>query len=171
MSNDESDMDYLYAAMMVAIGLMEPTDMSTEVVDGVTTIYGAFEPHKSLTEREAMQMMYMVIELSKNQTYTTYTVMDESEFMPQLTEWGVFSGASLNTYNAGEKMSKGMTMVRIARFIMYEFDLEDKDYGIASGYYGDDGEMSRGGVSSFEYEDDLPVANQPGGGDLLRKGF
>jgi len=169
MSNDESDMDYLYAAMMVAIGLMEPKDMSSEVNGGVTTIYGAFEPNKSLTEREAMQLMFMAIELSKTQTHTTYRVMDESEFIPQLTEWGVFGGASLNAYNAGEKMSKGLTMVRIARFLMYEFDLEDKDYGVISGYFGGDGEMTRGGISSFEYDDDLPSSGKAGGDDLLRK--
>ena len=51
---------------------------------------------------------------------------------------------------------------------MYEFDLEDKDYGVASGYFDDD-EMGRGGVSSFEYEDDLPTPGQLGGGDLIRK--
>jgi len=169
MSNDEKDMDYLYAYMMVAMGLMEPKDMTSDVKDGVTWVYGAFEPHKSLTEREAMQIMYLVIEYAKSQTYSTYKIMDESEYIPQLTEWGVFDGGSFNAYNKGEKMSKGLTMVRIARYIMYAFDLEDKDYGVASGYFDDDDEMARGGVSTFEYEDDLPTPGQSGGGDLIRK--
>jgi len=79
----------------------------------------------------------------------------------------VFGGESFNAYNAGEKMSKGLAMVRIARFLRYELDMEDKDYGVASGYY-DDGEMARGGVSSFTYDDDLQPASISEGEDLIR---
>jgi len=162
-------MDYLYAYMMVAMGLMEPKNVQYGDDSGITVVYGDFDPHRSLTEREAMQIMYMVIELAKSQTYTTYRVMDESEFIPQLTEWGVFDGTSLNAYNKGEKMSKGLTMVRIARFLMYEFDLEDKDYGVASGYFSDDDEIARGGASMFTFDDDLTPVSRSESENLLRK--
>ena len=123
MNNDLNDMNFFYAFFMVGIGLMDAPD-------------GVFDPHGSITEREAMQIMYKTIELSKNQTVTNYSILDESEFIPALTEMGLFNDTDgHNLYQAGEKISKKLTMVRIARFIKYEFEMEDKDYGIDAGFF------------------------------------
>jgi len=138
MSNDMNDMDYVYATMVVALGIMEPKNATYDVYEELdfTMAYGEFDPHGALTQREAMQIMYNTIELSRTQTYTEYTTMDESEFIPQLKEFGMIDDAgSFNAYAADEKFSKGLTMVRLARFVKYEFEMEDKDYGLDAGFF------------------------------------
>jgi len=78
----------------------------------------------------------MAIKLAKTQTYTEYEVLDESEFLPQLEEWGMIGEpGSLTAYNPDGRMSRGQTMVRISRFIMYTHEMEDKDYGIDAGFF------------------------------------
>jgi len=139
MEFDVTDMDFSFAMLMVALGLMEPKNATYDYIEemDITVVGGDFDPNGTLTEREAMQIMYMTNYLAKSQTYTEYRVMEESEFIPQLTEWGMFGSGpdSFPAYNADERMSKGMTMVRIARFVKYEFEMEDKDYGIDAGYF------------------------------------
>ena len=117
MSNDLNDMDYVYAMYMVGMGLMDAPD-------------GKFNPHGSLTEREAMQIFYKEIEQSRSLTNTTYSVLDESEFIPELTEWGLFDEpGGPAEYQPREKLSKKMLMSRIARFLKYEFEMDDLFYG------------------------------------------
>ena len=117
MSNDLNDMDYNYAMYMVGVGVMDAPD-------------DAFNPHGSLTEREAMQIFYKTLEMFRTETTMTYEVMDESEFIPELTEWGLFDESDgPNEYQAGEKITKKVLMSRIARFIRNEFGLDDKFYG------------------------------------------
>jgi len=64
----------------------------------------------------------MAIELGRTQTYTTFEVLDESEFLPQIKEWGMLDESGFNSYNESERMSKGLTMVRIGRFIIYLYE-------------------------------------------------
>ena len=136
---DPTDLDYTYAMLMVSIGLMEPKNATYEYIEelDIIVVEGEFDPHGTLTEREAMQIMYLTNYFAKSQTYSEYKVMDESEFIPQVTEWGMFGDEpdSFYAYNANERMSKGMTMIRIARFAKYEFEMEDKDYGIDAGFF------------------------------------
>ena len=117
--------------LMVSMGLMEPKNATYEYFDeyDVTMVTGEFDPYGAITEREAMQIMYKTIELSRTQTVTPHEVMDESEFLPKLKEWGMLDEpGSQNAYQADGKLSKGLTMVRIAKFCKYEFEMEDKDY-------------------------------------------
>ena len=123
MSNEMNDMDYYYASSMVGMGLMEARD-------------GKFNPYGSITEREAMQVIYKTLELSKTQTLTEYEVMDESEFIPSLIEWGVLDvSGERDVYQPNVKLTNKLTMVRIARLVRYEEDLEEKDYGVAAGFF------------------------------------
>jgi len=119
LSNDIIDPDCAYAMRMIQLGLMELKNATYEDYGDFIMAYGDFDPHGLVTEREAMQIMYMAIELGRTQTYTTYEVLDESEFLPYIKEWGLLDETGLNSYNPGERMSKGLTMVRIARFIIY----------------------------------------------------
>jgi len=138
MADDVIDMDFMRASVTVSIGLMDLKNATYEYIEemDLTVITGEFDPHGTLTEREAMQIMYMNIELTKTQTYTTFEVLDESEFIPHLEEWGVLDeSGSFNSYNADERMSKGMSMVRIARYLRYIHELDDKDYGSDTGYF------------------------------------
>jgi len=113
----------MYAAFMVLKGLMEIKDATYEEHEGVTTVYGAFDPHGTLTEREAMQIMYMAIESGRTQIYTEYEVIDESVFLPHLEQWGMLDEpGSFNSYNPNERMSNGLTMVRCARFVIYVYE-------------------------------------------------
>jgi hypothetical protein len=147
MSNAPNDMDYYYALFMVSLGLMEARNAETITIPefpDYTLVFGEFDPHGSLTEREAMQIMYKTIELSRNQTVTTYEDMDEALFIPDLAEWGLLDEpGGPNAYTAGERLSKRLALVRIARFIKYEEDMTDKDYGVGAGffdnYYVEDG--------------------------------
>ena len=139
MSNDMNDMDYLIAWSMVSMGLMDVRDAEIEDYLGLgmlTYITGKFAPSEPITERDAMQCMYMTIELSRNQIVTVYEVMDESEFMPTLEEWGFFDEPdSPNTYRPEENLTKRLALVRIARFVKYEFEMDDKDYGVGAGFF------------------------------------
>jgi len=120
MSNNLIDPDMTYATHMINLGLMELKNVTYETHGDYTKVTGEFDPHGTLTEREAMQMMYMAIELGKAQTYTTFEVLDESEFLPHIEQWGMLDEpGGFNSYNADERMSKGLTMVRIARFLIY----------------------------------------------------
>jgi len=120
---------------MILSGLMELKNATYETKDGKTVLTGAFDPHGTLTEREAMQVMCMCIKLSLTQTYMTYEVLDESEFLPQLYQFGMLDEpGSFNAYNPDERMSKGMTMIRCARFVKYAFGIIDEDYGASWGY-------------------------------------
>jgi len=119
MSNNLIDPDMTLATRMITLGLMELKNATYEDYGDYTKVTGEFDPHGTLTEREAMQMMYMAIELGKAQTYTTYKVLDESEFLPQIEQWGMLDESGFNSYNSNERMSKGLSMVRIARFLIY----------------------------------------------------
>jgi len=137
MSNDMNDMDFGNAFVMVNLGLMEVKNAETlwEYED-IAFVTGEFDPHGTMTEREAMQILRKTLELSETQTITTYEMIDESLFIPELTEWGLFDEeGGPNAYNADEKLSKRLTLVRIARLIKYLHELEDKDYGIAAGFF------------------------------------
>jgi hypothetical protein len=137
MSGDQNDMDYLMAYLIVSMGLMEIKNASAEVYEEFPDyifVTGEFDPYGSVTEREAMQAIYKTIEISRNQTITVPEPMDESEFIPTLTEWGLFDEAE-NAYQADKKMTNRLTMVRVAKFIKYEFELGDKDYGIDAGFF------------------------------------
>ena len=124
MEFDMTDMNYAYAYYMVGYGLM---DADSE---------GRFNPHASLTEREALQIFYRTIAFAESQTPVPYEVMDESMFIPQLTQWGLFDEqGGPNAYQPGEKLSKRLLMVRIAKFIKFYEDMEDKDYGIDAGFF------------------------------------
>jgi hypothetical protein len=91
-----------------------------------------------------MQGLYKAIELSKSQTVDTYEVMDESLFIPALTEWGLFDeDGSPNMYQADEKYTNKLAMVRVARFFRYEFDLDEGNYGALM-------ESSADGANYFE---------------------
>jgi len=123
MSNDITDPDMTYALQMMWLGLMELKNPTYEYYGDFTVAYGDFDPHGLLTEREAMQIMYMAIELSRTQTYVeTYEVLDESVFLPTVKEWGMFDDTGFNAYNPDGRMSKGLSMVRIARFIIYLYE-------------------------------------------------
>ena len=137
MSNDFNDMDYLFAQMMVAMGLMDVRDAEIDEYPGlITLVYGKFDPSGSMSMREAMQCMYLTIELSRNQTVAKYEIMDESEFIPTLNEWGFFDEpGSPNVYRADEIFTKRLALVRIARFVKYEFEMDDKDYGVEAGFF------------------------------------
>jgi len=119
LSNDIIDPDMTYASRMITLGLMELKNATYEDYDGFTMAYGDFDPHGTLTQREAMQIMYMTIELGRTQRYTTYEVLDESVFLPHVEEWGMLDESGFNAYNQNERMSKGLSMVRIARFLIY----------------------------------------------------
>jgi len=119
MSNDIIDPDNTYAMQMMWLGLMELKNARYDDYGDFTMAYGEFDPHGTLTQREAMQIMYMAIELGRTQRYTTYEVLDESVFLPHLEEWGMFDESGFNSYNPNERMSKGLSMVRIARFLIY----------------------------------------------------
>jgi len=119
MSNNLIDPDMTIATRMITLGLMELENATYEKYGDYTKVTGEFDPHGTLTEREAMQMMYMAIELGKAQTYTTFEVLDESEFLPHIEQWGMLDESGFNSYNPNERMSKGLSMVRIARFLIY----------------------------------------------------
>ena len=134
MSNDYTDMDFAYAYIMVAMGLMGVENMETEEVMGITILRGDFNPGASITEREAMQIFFKTIEIAKEQTVATYEVMDEQEFLPTLEEWGLFDEpGGPNAYQAGDKLTKKKTMSRMARFSKFWYDLDDKFYGWGEG--------------------------------------
>jgi len=139
-SNDFSNIDYHHAWTMIALGLMELKNAVYEY-DGEldrTFAQGDFDPNGTLTQREAMQIMFMAIELARTQKYTEYSILDESEFLPQLMEWGVIDkSGSFNSYNENELMSKGMTLLRIGRFLDYRLNIADKDYWGESGTIND----------------------------------
>ena len=122
MSNDENNMDYIASAVMVGLGLMDAPD-------------GKFNPNGSLTEREAMQIMYMTIEVARNRSIATYGEMAESSFIPELMEWGILGTDGPNAYRGDEKLSIKLALARIGSFIRYEYDLEEGDYGVATGYF------------------------------------
>lgn len=124
MNLDTMDMNYAYAMYMVSYGLMDVDEND------------AFNPHNSLTEREAMNIFYRTIEFAQSQNAVPYEVLDDEELMPKFTQWGLFGEeGSPNTYLPDERMSKRMVLVRIARFIKFFEDLEDKDYGVAAGFF------------------------------------
>jgi len=138
MNGDPYDIEFMRLYVTVSIGLMGLKNATYEYIEelDLTVVTGEFDPYGTLTEREAMQIMFMTIELTRTQTYTTFEVLDESVFIPHMEEWGVLDEAgSFNSYNADERMSKGMSMVRIARYLRYVHELGDKDYGIDAGYF------------------------------------
>jgi hypothetical protein len=123
MSNDDKDIDYLFAFCMVALGIMDAPN-------------GEFDPYGTLTEREAMQILYRTVELSKSIEVGTYEVLDESVFIPALTDMGLFDEpGSENGYTADMKFTRKLAMVRIARLLQVEMDLESGDYGSDRGYF------------------------------------
>jgi len=80
----------------------------------------------------------LAIEQARTRTFSEYSTLDESEFIPLLKEWGVMDEpGSFNSYNANERMSKGMTLLRIGRFLNYRINIADKDYWGESGAIND----------------------------------
>jgi len=137
MSNDPTDMDTGYAMSMIVMGLMRPKDGTITYIEELDINYMEceFDPYGTITEREAMETMFMTIELSRTQT-VDFVIYEESEFIPKLEEYGMFDeSGSFNSYNPDERMSKGLTMVRIAKFCRYLHELDDKDYGIDAGFF------------------------------------
>jgi len=137
MSNEPTDMDYGIAASMIMMGLMRPKDGTIEYIEELDYYFMEceFDPHGTITEREAMDTMFMTIELSRTQT-VNLEVYEESEFIPQLEEYGMLDEpGSFNSYNPDERLSKGLTLVRIARFQKYKYELDDKDYGTGAGFF------------------------------------
>ena len=85
-----------------------------------------------------MQILHKAVELGKSLSVTTYSVLDESLFIPDLTAWGVLGGqGDPNAYQADRRLTNRLTMVRIGRFLKYELNIEDKDYGTGAGYFDD----------------------------------
>jgi len=137
MSNDYTDMDHMYATAMIAMALMKPKDGTLDYIEELDILYMEceFDPYGILTEREAMEIMFMTTELSRTQTIDL-EIYDESVFIEQLIKYGMLDEqGSFNSYNADNKMSRGMTLLRIARYLRYMHELEDKDYGIDAGYF------------------------------------
>ena len=139
MSGEYNDMDYVYAMVAVALGLMDVNNAEVEYFEemDLTVITCEFDPYGTLTEHEAMQAMYMNYELAKANAYTTYEILDESAFLPWLMEVGMLDEpGSFNAFKSGEKMSRGMAMVRVAKLYKYAYDLsDDKDYGSDAGFF------------------------------------
>jgi hypothetical protein len=106
-----SNKDFMAAYFMVAMGIMEAPG-------------GKFEPGKSMTERESMQIIYKTIEAARNKSASSPEDIDESVFIPGFTERGMFDEAGgPNVYQANEKLSRKLALVRIGRLLNDEFDL------------------------------------------------
>ena len=95
--------DDLYPLMMVALGVMEAPD-------------GLFEPQKSLTEREAMRIMYRVIEFAEAPDLPEEELYTEEEYMQRFEELGMFSDEFPDSYQPEEKLTKKMALVRLGKF-------------------------------------------------------
>jgi len=86
--------------LMVSLGVMEAPG-------------GYFEPAKSLTQREAMKIMYQVSMLATNPGMTVKDIVfDENEAKAFFTEIGVFSESGGNMYQPDERLTKKIALAR-----------------------------------------------------------
>jgi len=105
--------DYLMAFVMLNFGLMDAPD-------------GKFDPQGSLTEREAMLIMYKMIRFGRDQSVTPEDLagVTEEDAIKYFTEMGVFDESTPNVYQPDEKLIRKSALVRIGRFILSEFDID-----------------------------------------------
>ena len=84
---------------------------------------GYFNPQNSITQKEAMTIMYQVYMLAVNPGTTLddleYTEEELAEFFVSI---GVFDEIGENLYSANEKLSKKLALVRSARMDMWTFN-------------------------------------------------
>ena len=110
---DLSDKDYLMAFIMLNYGLMDAPD-------------GLFDPQGSLTEREAMMIMYKTIRFGRDPGLTPKDLegVTEEECIAYFTELGLFDEETPNVYDPDEKITRKTILVRIGKFIINEFELD-----------------------------------------------
>ena len=98
--------------LMATLGLMDAPD-------------GYFDPHSSVTQGEAMKILYQVYLMSLNNTTDLNAIgFDENEAIKFFTESGVFSESGENGYNPNEKLSKKIALARSGILDDWIFDEE-----------------------------------------------
>jgi len=103
-----SDADY--AGLMVSLGVMKAPG-------------GKFEPARSMTEREAVTIMYKIATLAKDRGLTAEGIrFDASKAVDSYIEAGVFDKAGQAGYLPDEKLSKKKALVWVSRLYDYEFN-------------------------------------------------
>jgi len=76
---------------------------------------GVFAPHKPLTEREAMAIMNKIVALADPDLADVGA--GEAEILGYWLDDGVVDEAGPNAYQASEKLSNKLALVRLARMI------------------------------------------------------
>jgi len=98
----------LLEAMMVYLGVMEAPG-------------GIFGPTKPLTEREAALIMYKAAVMAQSPE-TTIDQFNDDEVIRTLEEIGVLEDSGPNVYQADNKLSNRLSMVRSIRLMNYYLD-------------------------------------------------
>ena len=96
--------DELSPWLMVGLGVMDAPD-------------GLFRPSQSLTEREAMEIIYRVIAIGEDPDVTEEEFFSEPEYIERFVDKGVLDEAGPNVYSPDERLSKRMALVRLSRFM------------------------------------------------------